>query len=97
MTKKINILILTVLLFVGFIFVDTASAATKEVYVWPSSARMVTQYFKYGHPAIDIYGIMRASIYSAADGKVIDAKSEGYNGGFGKYIVVQDIYGRKER
>lgn len=43
--------------------------------------------------AVDIAGSIGTQVYAAAGGKVIVAKTGGYNGGYGNYIVIQHANG----
>ena len=43
----------------------------------------------HGHNGVDLASYYGADIYASADGQVIVAKSEGWNGGYGLYIVVK--------
>lgn len=53
----------------------------------------------HGHNGVDLASNFGANILAAADGEVIIAKSSGYNGGYGSYIVIkhdngtQTLYG----
>lgn len=53
----------------------------------------------HGHNGVDLVSNFGANILAAADGEVIIAKSSGYNGGYGSYIVIkhdngtQTLYG----
>ena len=42
----------------------------------------------HGHNAVDLASTYGAAIYAAANGKVIKSKSHGWNGGYGKYIII---------
>lgn len=58
-----------------------------------------TRGVKPGHKGVDIANKIGTPIYAAASGKVIVADDYGYNGGFGKYVVIshpngsQTLYG----
>lgn len=43
----------------------------------------------HGHNGVDLVSNFGANILAAADGEVIVAKSSGYNGGYGSYIVIR--------
>jgi len=53
----------------------------------------------HGHNAVDLAAPNGTPIYAAASGKVIIAKSSGYNGGYGEYVAIshpngtQTLYG----
>lgn len=56
-------------------------------YIWPTAAKIVTQYFGVRHTAIDIAGPIGTPIYAARAGSVIKSQC-GYNGGYGCYIII---------
>jgi LysM repeat protein len=56
-------------------------------YVWPSDARIVTQYYGLRHNGLDIAGKIGTKIYAAQAGTVSKAQC-GWNGGYGCYIVI---------
>lgn len=43
----------------------------------------------HGHNGVDLVSSFGSSIMASADGEVIVAKSSGYNGGYGSYIVIK--------
>lgn len=43
----------------------------------------------HGHNGVDLVSHFGADILAAADGEVIVAKSSGYNGGYGSYVVIK--------
>lgn len=47
----------------------------------------------HGHNGVDLVSSFGSSILAAADGEVIIAKSSGYNGGYGSYIVIKHSNG----
>jgi LysM repeat protein len=47
-----------------------------------------TRGVKPGHKGVDIANSVGTSIYASASGRVIVADDQGYNGGFGKYVVI---------
>lgn len=47
-----------------------------------------TRGVKPGHKGVDIAGPVGTSIYASAGGRVLVADDAGYNGGFGKYVVI---------
>ncbi len=71
-------------------------------FVWPSSARTVTQYYNWQHHAIDIAGPMASAIYAARAGTV-EVSQCGWNGGYGCYIILnhgdgyKTVYGHNSR
>ncbi|MEK9152894.1 MAG: M23 family metallopeptidase [Patescibacteria group bacterium] len=55
-------------------------------FLWPTSARRVTQYFKLKHTGVDIAGPVGTPLYAADDGVV---EYSGWNtGGYGNMIIV---------
>ncbi len=54
----------------------------------------ITQYYRYGHYAIDIAAPGGATIYAAADGTVEKAAT-GWNGGYGNVIIIDHGNGLK--
>jgi len=56
-------------------------------YLWPTDARIITQYFGLTHNAIDIAGPIGTRIYATKAGKVITSQC-GYNGGYGCYVKI---------
>ncbi|HRZ30113.1 MAG TPA: peptidoglycan DD-metalloendopeptidase family protein [Candidatus Paceibacterota bacterium] len=42
----------------------------------------------HGHNAVDLAAPVGTSLYAAASGKVLIAKSSGWNGGYGNYVVI---------
>ncbi|MEK7612729.1 MAG: M23 family metallopeptidase [Patescibacteria group bacterium] len=57
-------------------------------YGWPVDGGVVTQGI-HGYNGIDIGARTGTSIFAAAAGTVIVARSGGYNGGYGSYVVVK--------
>jgi murein DD-endopeptidase MepM/ murein hydrolase activator NlpD len=47
----------------------------------------------HGHNGVDLASYMGAPVLSAAGGEVIVARQSGYNGGYGKYVVVRHSNG----
>lgn len=56
-------------------------------YIWPTGAKIITQYYGLRHTGIDIAGPVGLPNYAARDGVVIKSQC-GYNGGYGCYIIV---------
>lgn len=62
-------------------------------FVWPTSVRRITQYFRYRHPGLDVGNRVGEPIYAAEGGKVEIA---GWNrGGYGNYVVINHGNGIK--
>lgn len=71
-----------------------ASARARGGFIWPTSARRITQYFSWRHPGVDIAGPPSNRIYAAADGVVTFA---GWARGYGLSVVVDNGRGRQTR
>lgn len=54
---------------------------------WPTSWRIVTQYYSWKHTGLDIDGDYTTPIYASEAGTVIKAQG-GWNGGYGTYIII---------
>ncbi len=69
--------------------VPPSSRSTPSVsgFVWPSAARMITQYYNWKHHAIDLAGPMNTANYAAKAGTVEKAQC-GWNSGYGCYIII---------
>jgi len=71
-------------------------------FVWPSSAKIITQYYNWAHHAIDIAGPFHSANYAAKSGKVVISQC-GWNSGYGCYIVidhgggVRTLYGHNDK
>jgi len=71
---------------------------TAGYYMRPLMGGIKTQGI-HGHNAVDIGTPVGSSILAAADGTVLVAKNEGYNGGYGKMVIIshangtQTVYG----
>lgn len=71
-------------------------------FMWPVNGGVVTQGL-HGYNGIDIGASKGTEIYASAGGVVIVARSGGYNGGYGSYVViahdngVQTLYGHMSR
>lgn len=62
--------------------------AVAGYYGWPVSGGVVTQGL-HGFNGVDIGAPYGTSVLASADGTVIIARSGGYNGGYGSYVVIQ--------
>lgn len=65
----------------------STQAPSASGYVWPSGARLITQYFGWKHTAIDIAGPKNTPTYAVKSGTVETAQC-GWNSGYGCYIII---------
>jgi murein DD-endopeptidase MepM/ murein hydrolase activator NlpD len=78
------------------------SGVSTAGYIWPSGARIITQYYGLRHTGVDIAGPIGLPNYAARSGTVIKSQC-GYNGGYGCYIIldhgdgVQTLYGHNSQ
>ncbi len=56
-------------------------------FVWPSSAKIITQYYHWQHHGLDVAGPWQSTIYAAKAGKV-ETSQCGWNSGYGCYVVI---------
>ncbi len=69
------------------------SSERKEAgFIWPTTARRITQYYKWNHLALDIGGQTGLPIYAAMSGKIIQA---GWGRGYGYYVTIDHGNGQK--
>ncbi len=61
---------------------------------WPTSVNRITTYFSLRHPGIDIAGPMSSPIYAAEDGTIATSRN-GWNGGYGNYIIINHGNGKE--
>jgi len=61
-------------------------------FIWPTVSRHITQYYRWGHSAIDIGGKLNSPIYASAGGKITHA---GWGTGYGNYIIIDHGNGQK--
>lgn len=73
---------------------STSRRATRGLFIWPTSASRVTQYFSWRHTGVDIAGPTTNRIFAAGDGTVVFA---GWARGYGNSIVVDHGGGIKTR
>lgn len=73
---------------------DTASLPLTKL-LWPTTGRVITQYYGWRHTGVDIDGDYSSPIYAALDGEVVQA---GWNkGGYGLQVVIQSPNGMLTR
>lgn len=63
------------------------SAPAGSGYLWPTSVRTITQYYGWRHTGLDIAGHVGTPVYASRAGIVIKSQ-DGYNGGYGNYIII---------
>ncbi len=63
------------------------SAPAGSGYLWPAGVRTITQYYGWRHTGLDIAGPVGTPIYAARAGTVIKSQ-DGWNGGYGNYIII---------
>ncbi len=74
----------------------------KDYYIRPIDGGRKSQGL-HGYNAVDLAAPMGTPIYAAADGVVLIARSSGYNGGYGSYVVIshpngtQTLYGHMSK
>ncbi len=76
-----------------------ADADTKAIpntrLLWPTSGRVITQYYGWKHTGVDIDGDFTSPLYAAMDGEIITA---GWNtGGYGLQIMIKHPNGMTTR
>lgn len=67
--------------------VSSVLAPAGSGYLWPTDAKIITQYFGLTHNALDIAAPIGTRIYAIKAGTVITAQC-GWNGGYGCYIKI---------
>ncbi len=65
--------------------------------IWPTTANIITQYYSWHHTGVDIAGPITNTIFAAASGVVVEAKTSGFNGGYGKTILIDHGNGVQTR
>lgn len=85
---------------------SSLSRPSASGFVWPSAMRIITQYYWWGHTAIDISGsndkAFGSAIYASKAGTV-ETSQCGWNAGYGCYIVInhgggyKTLYGHNSR
>lgn len=74
---------------------NAPSALPKDKFLWPTTGRVITQYYGWRHTGVDIDGDYSSPIYAAADGVVEKA---GWNsGGYGLMILISHPNGMRTR
>jgi len=73
---------------------STSTQKVAGLFIWPTTARRITQYFSWRHTGVDIAGPVSNSILAAASGKVI---LSGWQRGYGYTIVIDHGNGYQTR
>ncbi|MDO8625882.1 MAG: peptidoglycan DD-metalloendopeptidase family protein [Candidatus Magasanikbacteria bacterium] len=63
------------------------SGPSASGFIWPSGARMITQYYSWKHHALDVAGSWQTPNYAAKAGTVEKAQC-GWNSGYGCMIII---------
>lgn len=77
-----------------------AAAPTGGSLQWPTTSHRISQYYHWGHRAIDVDGVTGDPLYAAEAGTVVSA---GWNGGYGLRVVInhgggmQTLYGHASK
>ncbi len=58
-----------------------------QLYVWPTTVRHITQYFRWRHTGLDIGGPIGTPLIASRAGRVVSAKC-GWNGGYGCHVIL---------
>jgi len=69
----------------------SASAGSANL-IWPTTSRRISQYYRWGHLAIDISGGYDSPIYASAAGTV---ESSGWGTGYGNRVIINHGNGTK--
>lgn len=78
---------------------SSATPTSDTTLQWPTTARRITQYFSWRHTGVDIADRSSPPIFAAESGTVVRAERSGYNGGYGRMIIInhegglQTLYG----
>lgn len=81
---------------------SSSGQASKKGYLWPSSAKTITQYYSWSHHGLDVAGPFHSANYAAQDG-VVEKSQCGWNSGYGCYIVInhgggiKTLYGHNDK
>ena len=80
----------------------SVTAPAGSGYIWPTDAKVITQYFGLQHTGVDIAGPSGISNYAVRSGTVVKSQC-GWNGGYGCYVIldhgggVQTLYGHNSK
>jgi murein DD-endopeptidase MepM/ murein hydrolase activator NlpD len=73
--------------YTGSVPASSAQSPSVSGYVWPTKARIITQYFGWRHAGLDIAGPMNTPNYAARAGTVTKSQC-GWNNGYGCVIMI---------
>ena len=73
--------------YAGSVPASSSQAPTASGYVWPTKARIITQYYGWKHSGLDIAGPLNTPNYAARAGTVIKSQC-GWNNGYGCVIMI---------
>ncbi len=76
--------------------VSSSTNSSGYAYPIPQSIGRFVRGIQPHHKGVDIAAPIGTPIYAVTDGTALIAKGEGYNGGFGKYVVINDKKGHQE-
>lgn len=66
---------------------SSSQAPSTKGFVWPSAAKIITQYYSWRHYGLDIAGPKNSANYAAKAGTV-EVSQCGWNSGYGCYIII---------
>ena len=76
------------------LFLPPAQGILSSGILWPSSARIITQYFSWRHMGLDIAGPKGTPLYASDDGEVV---LSGWSTGYGYNVLVDHGNGMRTR
>jgi murein DD-endopeptidase MepM/ murein hydrolase activator NlpD len=76
------------------LFLPPAQGILSSGMLWPTSARIITQYFSWRHMGLDIAGPKGTPLYAADDGEVV---LSGWSTGYGYNVLVDHGNGTRTR
>ncbi|MFC1622664.1 peptidoglycan DD-metalloendopeptidase family protein [Patescibacteria group bacterium] len=74
------------------VFKPPSSQKNTAGFIWPTAGGRITQYYHWGHHAIDIGGKTGNPIYASMSGKIIKA---GWSSGYGYNVIIDHGNGKK--
>jgi len=79
---------------------SSSEVVTSGEFVWPTTTKHISQYFRWGHTGIDIDNRSRPPIFAAEEGTVVFA---GWRSGYGRTVIIshgnglQTLYGHADQ